>query len=168
MGKITITLLSFLLTSGMFAQGDFNKLPQAKTTNITYLIVPNVIGNENLLNSLGATKEGIKSKIKEVSVFKEKPTRAGTEFYNLTEFGIVSFELFNSPAVKTQKELNNFFGLDEQTDVYVDGYLFESKKINIATTSIEEIELVKPDSINLLKGTILNIWTLEKDKRYKQ
>ena len=168
MGKITIVLLSFLLTSGMFAQDDFNKLPQAKTTNNTYLIVPNIIGNENLLNSLGATKEDIKSKIKEVSVIKDKPTRAGTEFYNLTEFGIVSFELFNSPAVKTQQELNDFFGLDEQADVYVDGYLLVSKNYNIATTSIEEIELVKPDTTNLLESTVLNIWTLKKDKRYKE
>ncbi|MEP2279310.1 hypothetical protein [Maribacter sp.] len=167
MGKITILLLFLLMTSSMLSQDDFNKLPQAKTASSTYFIVPNVIGNERLLNSLADTKEGIKSKIKEVSVFKDKHTRAGTEFYNLNEFGIILFELVESPATKTQKELNNFFGLDEQTNVYVDGYLLERKNYNIATNSIVEIELVKPDTVNLLKGTVLNIWTLEKGKRYK-
>ncbi|MEP2240002.1 MAG: hypothetical protein ABJI22_16655 [Maribacter sp.] len=167
MGKITILLLFLLMTSNMFSQDDFNKLPQAKTASSTFFIVPNVIGNERLLNSLADTKEGMKSKIKEVSVFKDKPTRVGTEFYNLTEFGIISLELVESPAIKTQQELNKFFGLDEQTDVYVDGYLLERKNYNIATNSIEEIELVQPDTINLLKGTVLNIWTLKKGKRYK-
>ncbi|WP_133686981.1 hypothetical protein [Maribacter spongiicola] len=34
MGNITIVILSSLLTSGVLAKGEFNKLPQAKTKSV--------------------------------------------------------------------------------------------------------------------------------------
>lgn len=57
--------------------------------------------------------------------------------------------------IKTQKDLNMFFGLKESNDIYVNGCLI-NKSMSISTESIKKIELMKADDF-LLKTLTLNI-----------
>jgi len=121
-----------------------------------------------LIQSLGTSKEEVKEKVDEISILKDKGNRESNGFYNLTEYGIVFVDLKEIPASKTQSELKDFFGIDKQTKIYIDGYLLENKKYRIALTGITEIEVIEPDSANGLKSKALNIWTLAKDERYRE
>ena len=150
----------------IFSQEDYVKLPQAKTQNPSFIFNKNVIGNEYLIKRLGTSEQEVKDKIKEVSVLKDKQNRKLNDYYNLTEQGILFVDLKKSLISKTQSELKEFFGIDKQSEIYVDGYLLESKKYRIALTAIVEIEIVEPDTTNGLKSRALNIWTLAKNERY--
>ncbi|KKO04740.1 hypothetical protein LCGC14_0080510 [marine sediment metagenome] len=107
----------------------------------------------------------LKEDITEVRVIKGKPTRATHDFYNLSENGIASVTLKKKIASKTQAELNTFFGLNANNNVYVNGYLIESAKYKFATESMVEVELLTPTAENRLKHKAINIWTLTQDER---
>ncbi|WP_143569709.1 hypothetical protein [Tenacibaculum agarivorans] len=70
-------------------------------------------------------------------------------------------------TIKTQAELNTFFGLEKTSDIYVDGYLVDSKAYKISLAGISDIELIYPNTENKLSSTVLNIWTLPLEKRYR-
>jgi len=149
-----------------FSQDAYIKLPQAKTKNSSFIFNKNVIGNESVLKGLGSTEQEVKDKVEGISVIIDKPSRESADYYNLTELGILFVDLKEKLISKTQSELNDFFGLDKQTEIYVDGYLIESKKYKIAQKGIVEIEVVEPDTTNTLTTKVLNIWTLKKSERY--
>ena len=164
-----ITLMSILfLSTTIFSQEDYVKLPQAKTQNPSYLFNKYIIGNEYLIKSLGTSKEEVKEKVDKISVLKDKGNRESNGFYNLTEYGIVFVDLKESPANKTQSELKDFFGMDKRTEIFIDGYLLENKNYRIALTGITEIDVIEPDNANGLKSKALNIWTLAKNERYRE
>ena len=68
-------------------------------------------------------------------------------------------------AFKTQSELNEFFGIEKNNGIFVNGYLIEHSDYKIATESIIEIELVEPDSSNKLDRKAINVWTLTQEQR---
>ncbi|RKR12410.1 hypothetical protein CLV91_2537 [Maribacter vaceletii] len=150
----------------MFSQDVYIKLPQAKTKNPSFIYNKNVIGNESIFKSLGNTEQEVKEKVKGVYVIKDQPYRKSADYYNLTEQGILFVDLKEKLISKTQSELNAFFGMDKQSEIYIDGYLLESKKYKIALKAIMEIEIVEPDATNHLTSNVLNIWTLKKSERY--
>lgn len=124
---------------------------------MTIMVDDNIIVNESVLAS--------KENIAELSVLKDKPTRATYDFYNLSENGIVLVTLKKKIVSKTQAELNTFFGLDKDNSIYVNGYLIETSTYKIATESIVEVELVPPTAENKLTQKTINIWTLTQDER---
>ncbi|MCR1026118.1 hypothetical protein NQT66_14950 [Cellulophaga baltica] len=134
------------------------KLPFTKNNCPTILIENNIIANES---AIGTKKE----LILEMSVLKDKPNRKKHKFYNLTENGIVFVSLNKKTAFKTQSELNDFFGIEKNNSVYVNGYLIENSDYKIATECIVGIELVEPDSENKLENKAINVWTLTKEER---
>lgn len=152
----------------VFSQDEYMKLPQARTQNPTYIYDEKVIGNKYFFESLGSSKEEILEKVNEISVLKTKSNRKLFDFHNLTEHGVLFVDLKENIIGKTQSELNKFFGIDEQNEIYIDGYLLENKKYNIVLTGITEIEIVEPDNVNGLKTRVLNIWTLAKAERYME
>ena len=166
MNKILALLITLLVTLNVFSQDNYLKLPQAKTQNPTYIFNKNSIGNESLLKNIGKTKQEISDTIEEISVLKDKPNRENSDYFNLTEYGIVLVALKDDIICKTQEELIEFFKLPKQTDLYIDGYLLENKNYKIALTAIKEIEIVEPNTENGLKSSVLNIWTLVKNERY--
>ena len=168
MHKIQLMLITLLVTFNVFSQEDYIQLPNAKTQGPTYIFNKNNIGNANYLQRLGNTEEERKEKIKEVSVLMEKPNKEECEYYNLTSQGILFVDLKEIPKSKTQAEIKAFFGLEEATEIYIDGYLLESKKYSIALEGTTEIEIVEPDEVNGLKSKALNIWTLSKEERYSE
>ena len=52
--------------------------------------------------------------------------------------------------------MNSFFGLNEENDIYVNGYLIENKNQNISSESIVGIKLIKADNFRV-KKPVLNI-----------
>lgn len=166
MSKFIIYLLTLFASFSAFSQDAYLKLPQAKTQNPTYIFNKKIIGNEFLIKSLGSSEKEIKEKVGEISVLKKKPNRKNSDYYNLSSQGMVFVDLKENVFSKSQSELNEFFGLDKQNEIYIDGFLLESKEYRIALTGITEIEIVEPDDANGLKKSALNIWTLAKNERY--
>tara|TARA_R110002126_G_scaffold291083_1_gene450365 strand:- start:1750 stop:2187 length:438 start_codon:yes stop_codon:yes gene_type:complete len=134
------------------------KLPTTNNNCPTIIIEKDIIGNES---AIGTTKE----LITELSVLKDKPNRKEHKFFNLTENGIIFVSLKKETTFKTQSELNEFFGIEKNNGIYVNGYLIENSDYKIATECIMEIELVEPDTENKLENKAINVWTLTKEKR---
>jgi hypothetical protein len=134
------------------------KLPTVKNNCPTIIIEKDIIGNDS---AIGTTKE----LIDKISVIKGKANRNEHKFFNLTENGIIFVSLKKETAFRTQSELNDFFGIGKNNEVYVNGYLIENSDYKIATECIMEIELVEPDSENKLKSKVINVWTLTKEQR---
>ena len=168
MPKSIIIILSLLMCINLFSQNDYVSIKGAKTQKPSYIFNKNIIGNQNLMNSLGSSKEELLKVVNDVSVLKDKQNRNLNDYYNLTEYGLIFVDLKDDIKSKTQSELNDFFELDNQADIYVDGYLIESKKYRIALTGIIEIEIIEPNTENGLKNKSLNIWTLTKNERYTE
>lgn len=154
-----------LCTTNLLAQDNYTKLPSAKTQNPSFIFNEYIIGSEALLNSFGTSEKELKKVVKEISVLKGRPKKGQDDYYNLSEHGILFVDLKKKIASKSQSELNKFFGLAPQNEIYVDGYLVESKKYEIALGSIIEIELIEPDLNNNHEQRALNIWTLIKNER---
>ncbi|TBN16435.1 hypothetical protein [Hyunsoonleella pacifica] len=151
---LSISIFMFFILN-TYSQEDYVKLPYAKSNSPTIIIEKDIIANES-------TIEVSKALITGMSVMKLKPNRKEHKFFNLSEGGIVFVTLKETPAFKTQAELNEFFGIHKDNQVYLNGYLIEDKDYKIATNSIVEVELIKPDSRNKLEGKTINIWVTKK------
>lgn len=158
MNRILITLIFTFFLSNIYSQDSYSKLPGTKNNCPTIIIEKDIIANGNVI-------EIKKELITELNVLKDKPNRKEHKFFNLTENGIIFVTLNKKTAFKTQSELNNFFGIDKNNGVYVNGYQIENSDYKIATESIIEIELIEPDSENKLKNKAINVWTLTKKER---
>ena len=168
MHRYIIFLFILFMQTAVFSQNEYFKLPNAKTQGPSYIFNKYIIGNEYLIKNLGTTEEEAKEKVKEIAVLKDKGNRKSNEYFNLTERGILFVDLKVGLESKTQSDLNEFFGLEKNTKIYIDGYLLESTKYRIASRGIIDIEIVEPDNINALKNRVLNIWTIAKNKRYRE
>ncbi|WP_442266659.1 hypothetical protein ACSIGC_02895 [Tenacibaculum sp. ZS6-P6] len=153
-----IIFIFILVFSNIYSQNHYVKLPLTKNNCPTFIIEKEIIANENVIATA-------KESIDEISVLKDKSNRKKHKFFNLTENGIIFIRLKQKIAFKTQSELNDFFGLKKNNEVYVNGYLIEKSNYKIATDCIVEIELVEPDLENKLKHKVVNVWTLTKEKR---
>ncbi len=158
MKRVIFTLIFTFCLTNIYSQDTYVKLPTVKNNCPTIIIEKDIIGNES---AIGTKKE----LIAEINVLKDKPNRKEHKFFNLTENGIIFVSLKKETAFRTQSELNEFFGIEKNNGVYVNGYLIENSDYNIATECIMEIELVEPDSENKLEKKAINIWTLTKEER---
>ena len=158
MNRIIFTLIFTFFFTNIYSQDTYVKLPTTNNNCPTIIIEKDIIGNES---AIGTTKE----LITELSVLKDKPNRKEHKFFNLTENGIIFVSLKKETTFKTQSELNEFFGIEKNNGIYVNGYLIENSDYKIATECIMEIELVEPDTENKLENKAINVWTLTKEKR---
>ena len=154
---ITTIIFSFFLLNS-YAQDSYVKLPMAGSNCPTVIIEKDIIANESVI-------EIAKELIAEISILKDKPNRKKHKFFNLTANGIYFVSLKKKTPFKTQSELNEFFGIEKNNGIFVNGYLIEHSDYKIATGSIIEIELVEPDSENKLDRKTINVWTLTQEQR---
>lgn len=168
MHKFLTSLLILFVSFNVFSQDEYFKLPNAKTQKPCLIFNKNIIGNEYLMKNFGTSEEEVKEKVKEIAVLKGKGNRKENDYYNLTSYGLVFLDLKEIPESKTQAELKEFFGLDKENEIYIDGYLLEGKKYRIALNGVTEIEIVEPDNANGLENKVLNIWTIAKNERYRE
>ena len=68
----------------------------------------------------------------------------------------MTLEIQQEFETKLQSEINKFFGLDNETDIYVNGYLVEDKKLRLYNSSIAKVEVLEKDYLRL-KTSVLNI-----------
>jgi hypothetical protein len=118
---------------------------------------PILIINDSTIGSFDLLHKISSDNILELNVFKERKLSSTYLFIeNEKSAGIMIVKSKHEFKVKSQKELNNFFGLNEKNDIYINGYLIENKNQNISSESIVGIELIKADNFRLEKS-VLNI-----------
>ena len=92
-----------------------------------------------------------------INIFKERKLGKTYLFIeNEKNAGIIKANINHEFKIKSQKELNSFFGLSEENDIYVNGYLIENKNQNISSESMVGIKLIKADNFRV-KKPVLNI-----------
>ena len=91
-----------------------------------------------------------------MKVFKYKAIGSKVLFVDQQNPGIVTLEIQQEFETKLQSEINKFFGLDNETDIYVNGYLVEDKKLRLYNSSIAKVEVLEKDYLRL-KTSVLNI-----------
>ena len=153
------TLISF---SSMFAQ-SFEKLLYAKRDRPTVLMNKIIIANfeliENIPNSKVISMEVMKSPQKTHDQY-------ANNYPNLSQYGLILVEMtYIKLETKTQHEIREFLGADLKTKIYVDGFLLMNDTYIIATSSINEIEIISPNEQDLNEDKVINVWTLPKETR---
>lgn len=118
---------------------------------------PILIINDAVLGSPELLLEISKEEIKKISILKDEELSLINIFPidKLTN-GIIYASLEVEFEAKTQEELNLFFGLKSDNNIYINGYLIENKEFSIATKSIKKIELIEADGL-ISKVAKLNI-----------
>lgn len=111
MKKITFLFLT-LISSNIYSQ-EFIKLTNAKNENPTVVYNSKIIGNLKIVDSLDLKK------IKEVTVFKNKPQsdKHTNHFNNLSEYGLISIKIDKEIKSRRQSELNIFFGFKSNNPI---------------------------------------------------
>ena len=134
-----------------YAQNQNSKISIMKAENPILIINDTIIGSIDLLNKISSDK------VLELNIFKERKLGSTYLFIeNEKSAGIITANINHEFKLKSQKELNVFFGLNEENDIYVNGYLLENKNQKISSESIVGIELIKADNFRL-KKSVLNI-----------
>jgi hypothetical protein len=134
-----------------YAQNQNSEMSIRKTEKPILIINDTIIGSVDLLNKIPSNK------VLELNIFKERKLSTNNLFIeNKKNAGIIMAKINHEFKLKTQKDLNIFFGMNEKNDIYVNGYLIENKNHNITTESIVGIELIKADNFRL-KTFVLNI-----------
>ena len=151
--KIISVILATLFGYFAFAQdpNNFNKF---------YLDDPEqplMVINEGIIASVDVLKIVQPDNVLQLDIFKDTELSSKNLFpLDKKSNGIIQATLNVDLEVKTQAELNSFFGLDADNDIYVNGYLIEDKEKTISTSSIKEIEVREADGL-ILKTPSLNI-----------
>jgi hypothetical protein len=145
----------------VFFNSDFRILTYAQNQNSKRSIMkaekPILIINDSTIGSIDLVNKIASDNILELNIFKERKLSSTYLFIeNKKSAGIIIVKSKHEFKIKSQKELNNFFGLNEKNDIYVNGYLIENKNQNISSKSIAGIELIKADNFRLEKF-VLNI-----------
>jgi len=150
--KPTLTLL-LILTIGFspYAQNQNSKITILKAEKPILIINDTIIANADLLNKIASNK------ITKINIYKERKLGSTSLFTeNKRSAGLIIATIDQEFKLKTQKALNISFGLHEENDIYVNGYLIENKNQDIVSESIVGIELIKADNFRLNKP-VLNI-----------
>ena len=150
--KLHILLAAFtciLFTSKSLAQ-----------TKVDYIVEPEkpiVLINDLVISDYASFLKIPKDSILEMNIIKGKKLNSKNIFFDKnTNESILVLKANGTFKIRTQKELNNFFGLPENRNIYVNGYLINNKNYSFLISSIKSIDLLKPNSITL-KETSLNV-----------
>lgn len=150
--KSILTLFLILLISfKTYAQNQSSKIGIMKIEKPILIINDSIIGSADLLNKISTDK------VSKLNIFKEKKLGTTNLFIEKEKsVGVIVADINHEFKFKSQQELNIFFGLNEENDIYVNGYLIENKNQNISSESIVAIKLIKADNFRL-KTSVLNI-----------
>ena len=151
MKSILTILLILAMGISSYAQNQNSEISIMKTEKPILIINDTIIGSVDLLNKISSEQ------VMELNIFKERKLGKTYLFIeNEKNAGIIKANINHEFKIKSQKELNSFFGLNEENDIYVNGYLIENKNQNISSESIVGIKLIKADNFRV-KKPVLNI-----------
>jgi len=149
MKSILTFFLMLILGISTYAQNQNKKMSIMKVEKPILIINDTIIGSIDLLNKISSDK------VVGLNIFKERKLGSTYLFIeNEKNAGIIIADINHEFKLKSQKELNAFFGLDVENDIYVNGYLIENKNQNISSESIVGIELIKADNFRLEKPAL--------------
>jgi len=151
MKSILTILLILAMGISSYAQNQNSEISIMKTEKPILIINDTIIGSVDLLNKISSDK------VMELNIFKERKLGKTYLFIeNEKNAGIIKANINHEFKIKSQKELNSFFGLSEENDIYINGYLIENKNQNISSESMVGIKLIKADNFRV-KKPVLNI-----------
>ena len=149
MKSILIAFVTLTIGLSTNAQNQNNKFYAVNSENPILIINDTIIANIDLLNKVPSEN------ILNLNIFKESKLSETNLFIDKKQNeGIIKADIPYNFESKTQKELNEFFGLNEENDIYVNGYLIENKEQDVSTESIQKIELINADNIRLKKPAL--------------
>jgi hypothetical protein len=149
----SLSIFFLFITIGITAnaQNLDNKFYKVNSDN------PIVIINGEIMAGFDMLKKLPTDHISEMNVLKNQEISSKNLFpVGKQANGIIEIKIDYQFDIKTQKELNVFFGLNPSNDIYLNGYLIENKNRSISRESIKKIELMKANDISL-KASALNI-----------
>jgi hypothetical protein len=149
----SLSIFFLFITIGITAnaQNLDNKFYKVNSDN------PIVIINGEIMAGFDMLKKLPTDHISEMNVLKNQEISSTNLFpVGKQANGIIEIKIDYQFDIKTQKELNVFFGLNPSNDIYLNGYLIENKNRSISRESIKKIELMKANDISL-KASALNI-----------
>ncbi|WP_291868376.1 hypothetical protein [Maribacter sp.] len=146
----------FFFGNILFSQNNYHKISEAIDSEPIYLINDSIIGNKQII-------EKYKSYIEEISIMHGIQIEE-TKYSNFKGKGVLFIQLKITLESKGQKELNTFFGLKENSPVYVDGYSIANGSYFISVESIQVAEIIFPNKENKLESKALNIIVSPKNK----
>lgn len=131
-----------------------DQLKNAKQNQPLYLI-------DGVIASYDLTQKIDPNNIESMNVYKLKNKDNYSDFKAHLKYGIIDIKMkkYQEQLKKVPLyTLNSIYKLDENSPVYIDGFLVKNNKAEIYEASIGEIQLTCNDS-----GKVLNIKTLNKE-----
>ena len=150
MKKLLVLMIFVLGNLTLNAQVARVKLAKDTSENPVFVINDQIIAGSSILKSIP------EEYFSEMKVFKDRTIGSKMLFVDQQNPGIVTLEIQKEFEAKSQSEINKFFGLDSETDLYVNGYLVEDKDLRLYASSIAKVEVLKKDYLRL-KTAVLNI-----------
>ena len=156
----TILLLFILVGPGViFSQKIIWKLPKHKSPHIPTYFIDGALASQRIINDLNP--EDLEA-IDLVDSGERNMNKIPDNHY------LNGSSKPNEEDVVSQRELNMKYNLQPDTEIYYDGHLVENKSYKIFKKALLEMEIVTPDAINELASPVLNIWTLNKEERFRE
>jgi len=151
MKNVKLLLIFLIVGLSSNAQNNDQSIPIRDNQGMVLILNNEIIGSVDLLKSIPS------SQIQELNIHKEeKLSTKENLFYKNDNKGIMVGKTEFDIETKLQGDLNEFFGLNADTDLYVNGFLLENKNYKIASNSITKIEIIEPTNLFLDKR-VLNI-----------
>tara|TARA_B100000508_G_C11275932_1_gene188046 strand:- start:73 stop:537 length:465 start_codon:yes stop_codon:yes gene_type:complete len=149
MKSFLILLLFIFIGISSYSQKQDNKIYIVKNEKPILIINNEIIASADILTKIPSEN------ILKLDILKESELSSIKLFSTeKSNNGIIKVDINFKLNVKTQKELNLFFGLDQLNNIYVNRYLIEDKTKSILTESMIKIELIKADNIFLKKASL--------------
>jgi len=149
MKKLLFLIICFLGTLAVNAQVKHVKVVRDTETPV-FMINNQIIAGSSILKSIP------EENFSEMQFFKDKAIGSKVLFIDQQNPGIVTLEIQKEFETKSQSEINKFFGLDSETDMYINGYLIEDKDLRLYSSSIAKVEVLEKDYLRL-ESKVLNI-----------
>ena len=113
----------------------FISLDIASQTKVDFIVEPEkpvVIINDMIITNYESFIKISKDSIKEIQILKAKKLHSKNIFFDKNNNGSILFvKASGTFKIRTQKELNLFFGLPEKNNIYVNGYLIQNKNYSL-------------------------------------
>lgn len=150
--RTRLFLLFALVTLSAKAQNNHHRIYKSADQEMLVLVNYEVVGGMDLLKLI--PPEAVSS----IGINREERLASKDNLFQdgRATSGLVTAQADFNFQVKTQEELNEFFGLAPETEVYVNGFLLESKRYKIASKSIAEVEVLESDNV-FLQERVLNV-----------
>ena len=151
MKNVKLLLIFLIVGLSLNAQNIQKRVYVRDNQSMVLILNDEIIGSIDLLQSIPSNQ------IQDLNIDQEEKLSSKKNlFYNNDKGGIMLAKTDFDFETKTQAELNKFFGLNADTDLYVNGFLLENKNYQIASNSITKIEIIEPDNL-FLEKRVLNI-----------